>query len=89
MTSGNSLRTLRVDLAGRGYDIVIGPGLVDRAGELAAPLLASPRVIIVSDETVEPLYGARLVASFERAGAKTAQVTVPAGERSKNGLHGR
>ncbi len=38
---------------------------------------------IVSDETVAPLYGARLAASFDKAGIKTASVTVPAGEGSK------
>jgi len=79
----NAARTVHVDLAGRSYDIAIGPGLIDRAGELSRPLLAAPRVTIVSDETVAPLYGARLAASFEAAGVKTASVTVPAGEGSK------
>ena len=77
-------RTVHVDLAGRSYDIAIGPGLIDRAGPLSVPLLAAPRVIIVSDETVAPLYGARLAASFAGAGVRTAAVTVPAGEGSKD-----
>ena len=38
----SGVRTVRVDLAGRGYDIAIGPGLIDRAGELSAKLLARP-----------------------------------------------
>lgn len=76
-------RTIRVDLAGRAYDIVIGPDLIDRVGELSRPLLAAPRVTIVSDDTVAPLYGARLAASFDKAGIKAATVTVPAGESSK------
>jgi 3-dehydroquinate synthase len=78
-----TVRTVPVNLAGRSYDILIGPGLIDRAGELSAGLLASRRVIIVTDETVAPLYGARLVAAFERAGIVAATVTVPAGESSK------
>ena len=81
-TSGTA-RTIRVDLAGRGYDIAIGPGLIDRAGELSRPLLAAPRVTIVSDQTVAPLYGARLAASFDKAGVRTTSITVPAGEGSK------
>ncbi len=76
-------RTIRVDLAGRAYDIVIGPGLIDRAGELAKPLLAAPRVTVVSDETVAPLYGDRLAASFAKAGIRADSVAVPAGESSK------
>ena len=76
-------RTIRVDLAGRSYDIAIGPGLLDRASALCRPLLAAPKVTIVSDETVAPIYGARLAASFDKAGIAAASVTVPAGESSK------
>jgi 3-dehydroquinate synthase len=76
-------KTIHVDLAGRAYDIVIGPGLIDRAGELCRPLLAAGRAIVVSDETVARLYGSRLAASFDKAGIRTAAVTVPAGEASK------
>jgi 3-dehydroquinate synthase len=77
------MRTIHVDLASRSYDIAIGPGLIDRAGALCRPLLAAPKVTIVSDETVAPLYGARLAASFNKAGVKATAVTVPAGEGSK------
>jgi 3-dehydroquinate synthase len=85
-----SLRTIRVELAGRSYDIAIGPGLIDQAGALSRPLLAAPKVTIVSDETVAPLYGARLAASFDKAGIKASTVTVPAGENSKEfGAFGR
>ena len=81
--AGQARRTIRVDLDGRAYDIVIGPGLLDRAGELAAGLLAAPRVIIVSDHTVAPLYAGRLAAAFERAGVHTRSLAVPVGESSK------
>jgi len=82
-TTTTANRTIRVDLAGRSYDIAIGRNLIDHAGELVRPLLAAPRVTIVSDDTVAPLYGGRLTASFEKAGVKTEVVTVPAGESSK------
>jgi len=76
-------RTVRVDLAGRSYDILIGPALIDRVGELSARLLASRRVIVVTDDTVAPLYAARVGASFKNAGIAATTVTVPAGESSK------
>jgi 3-dehydroquinate synthase len=76
-------RLVKVDLAGRAYDIAIGPGLIDRVGELSAALLPARRVIIVTDQTVAPLYGARLAASFQKAGVEAATVVVPAGEGSK------
>jgi 3-dehydroquinate synthase len=78
-----ALSIVKVDLAGRAYDIAIGPGLIDRVGELSGKLLAAPRVIIVTDDTVAPLYGARLTASFKNAGVDTQTVVVPAGENSK------
>lgn len=81
--TGHSRRTIRVDLAGRAYDIAVGPGLLDRTGELSAGLLAAPRVIIVSDQTVAPLYAARLAAAFEKTGVRTRSLAVPAGESSK------
>jgi 3-dehydroquinate synthase len=79
----SDIRTLRVDLAGRGYDIAIGPGLIDRVGELSAKLLARPRVIIVSDDIVAERYGARVFNSFKKAGIEASILFVPAGERSK------
>jgi 3-dehydroquinate synthase len=79
----SDVRTLRVDLAGRGYDIAIGPGLIDRAGELSAKLLARPRVIIVSDDVVAERYGARVYNSFKKAGVEASILFVPSGERSK------
>ena len=67
-------RTIKVDLAGRAYNIAIGPGLIDRLGELAQPLLARPKVVIVTDETVAPLYGTRAFNAFKSAGIDAALV---------------
>lgn len=75
--------TVKVDLAGRAYDIAIGPKLIDRVGELARPLLARPKVIIVTDETVAPLYGSRVYQSFAAAGVETKLAVLPSGEASK------
>ena len=77
------MTVVKVDLAGRAYDIAIGPGLIDRVGELSARLLKAPRVTIVTDATVAPLYLERVVASFAKANVEAASVVVPAGEGSK------
>jgi 3-dehydroquinate synthase len=81
----SDVRTVRVDLDGRGYDIAIGPGLINRVGELSAKLLPRPRprVIIVSDDIVAERYGARVFNSFKKAGVEGSILFVPAGERSK------
>jgi 3-dehydroquinate synthase len=77
-------RTIRVGLGERAYDVVIGPGLVDRAGSLIAPLLKRPRTVIVTDETVGAHHGERLAASLERAGVACDLIALPPGEETKS-----
>jgi len=75
------MRRLTVDLAGRPYDIHIGPGLLDRLGEFVRPLRPS-RLLVVTDARVGPLYAARVRAAlqpvapstvFELAGGETGK----------------
>jgi 3-dehydroquinate synthase len=76
--------TVRVPLdAGRAYDILIGRGLVARAGAAVAAL-GCRAAAIVTDETVAALYAEPLAASLEGAGLRTGTVTVPPGEGSKS-----
>ena len=75
---------LPVSLDTRAYDIVIGPGLIARAGMLLRPALTSPRVVIVTDATVGPRYGEPLAASLTAAGITHQTVTIPPGEGSKD-----
>ncbi len=76
-------KRLRVGLGGRGYDIVVGAGLLANAGPLMRPALPAPRVIVVSDENVAPLYLDRLAASLAGAGVENHAIVLPAGEQTK------
>jgi 3-dehydroquinate synthase len=78
------IRTLTVGLGSRAYDVVIGPGLIDRAGDHIAPLLKNRRTVIVADSNVAEHHGERLSAALERAGVAVDVITVPAGEESKS-----
>jgi 3-dehydroquinate synthase len=49
------MKTLQVELGERSYPIYIGSGLLRRA-ELYAPHIAGRQVLVVSNETVAPLY---------------------------------
>jgi 3-dehydroquinate synthase len=77
-------QTVRVGLGDRTYDVAIGPGLLEAAGELIAPLLKAKRTAIVSDETIWRLHGARLTASLERAGIACPSIIVAPGEQTKS-----
>lgn len=49
------MRTLRVELGARSYPIHIGAGLLSRT-DLIAPHVAARQVVIVTNDTVAPLY---------------------------------
>jgi 3-dehydroquinate synthase len=74
------MKTLHVDLGERSYPIHIGPGLLGRA-DLLAPHVGGTQVMIVSNETVAPLYLDAVRAAC--AGFQVAEVILPDGEQHK------
>jgi len=70
-------RRLQVDLGDRGYPIHIGPGLLGEA-DLYRPHLRASQVMIVSNETVAPLYLDQVRSAL--AGYRVADVILPDGE---------
>ncbi|OQP85250.1 3-dehydroquinate synthase [Rhizobium rhizosphaerae] len=81
------VRTIRVELGARAYDILIGPGLIGTAGLEIALRLKGRRMAIVSDENVAPLYLAPLVESLTAQGIEATPVILPAGEKTKSFEH--
>ncbi len=75
---------LEVALADRRYEVVIGAGLVARAGALLAPVLPQKRAVIVTDETVAALHLPMLAASLAETGIEVMPIVVPPGESSKS-----
>lgn len=76
------MRTVKVALAARSYDIMIGDGLLDRAGEQLARVAPNGRLLVVSDEQVWAAQGERLRRGL--GGVEAVPVIVPAGEASKS-----
>ena len=78
---------IEVGLGARAYDILIGPGLLERAGEEIAARLPGARVAIVTDENVAAAQLPALQAGLDRAGVASAVVTLPPGEKTKSFSH--
>lgn len=76
------MKTVRVN-ASTSYDILIGDGLLDRAGELCASHIGVCRVCVVTDDTVHALYFERLRKSLCDAGYEVYPFVIPHGESSK------
>lgn len=76
---------VRVALGDRGYDILVGPGLVGEAGRHVAERLPGRPLAVLTDSTVAGLHLGPLLASLKATGARVLEpVVVPAGESSKD-----
>ncbi len=81
--SAHDVKTVRVALGERAYDIHVGPKLIARAGEFLKPLLRRARVAIVTDETVARFHLPALVQSLDAAGIAHDAIVLPPGEGTK------
>lgn len=79
--------TVRVELGDRAYDVEIGPGLLGSAGTRIAPLLARPKVWIVTEETVAGLHLDTLRAGLNAADVASEALILPPGEATKSWPH--
>lgn len=75
---------VRVDLAGRGYDIAIGRGLLSELGRRLQELRPGAAAAIVTDERVAQHHLPAALAALESAGIRSARVIVRPGEASKS-----
>ncbi len=74
------MQTLHVELGDRSYPIYIGNGLIGRP-ELVTPYVHGSQVMIVSNETVAPIYLEKTLQMF--ADHRTESVILPDGEQYK------
>ena len=78
------MKTIHVRTA-RPYDILIGRGLLDQAGERCrAALPRAKKIALVTDSAVSPLYLERTAERLRQVGFQVLCCCVPAGESSKN-----
>ncbi|MDE2577737.1 MAG: 3-dehydroquinate synthase [Hyphomicrobiales bacterium] len=82
LTSG-ARRTVRVDLAGRAYDILIGEKLIETAGAEIARLSPERACFIVTDENVAAHWLAPLERALDVAGLRHRKLILPPGEATK------
>lgn len=75
--------TLQVSLGDRSYQILIGASLLVDAATLV-PFLLAPRVALVTNETLYPLYGEALANALRQRGIEVVPICLPDGEQYKD-----
>ena len=80
------MRTVTVKLGARSHRILISSGFLDNLGELAREAIGSTarQAVIVSNATVDSIFGARVARSLARSSFKVHRFLIDDGERFKN-----
>lgn len=73
-----------VGLAGRGYDVLIEDGLIDRAGALLAGKARDGRLTVVTEANVAEHVLPRFEAALAEAGIVADAIVLPTGEAAKS-----
>jgi 3-dehydroquinate synthase len=82
--SADAVHTVKVPLGERAYDVLIGPGLLARSGEIIAERLAGARCAVVTDENVARHHLPALQAALENAGLLVGAIVLKPGEATKS-----
>ncbi|MCO6382001.1 3-dehydroquinate synthase [Oceanicola sp. 502str15] len=80
-------KVVQVALPGREYEVRIATGLIARAGAEIAPLLARPRVAVVTDSNVAKAHLQSLEDGLRAEGIEPVSLVLPAGEATKSWEH--
>lgn len=75
---------IRVDLGDRAYDIHVGCGLLEKAGDFLSPLMPRPTTVVVTDDNVFAAQAERLKTGLQARGIAAEFVVLPAGEATKS-----
>jgi 3-dehydroquinate synthase len=78
------VRTVNVPLGDRAYDVLIGPGLLARAGALIGARLGSARCAIVTDENVARFHLGTLETALKQDARHVGSIILPPGEKTKS-----
>ena len=78
------MRTVHV-AAGKPYDVLIERGLITQCGEILRETMGRTcKTAILTDDTVDALYGADTEGALKRSGFEVCRFAIPHGEENKN-----
>jgi len=77
------MKRIKVNASNK-YEVVIGSGLLDTAGEEISKLIKPCKLCILTDDTVAGYYLEKLKCSLTASGYSVSEYIIPHGEESKN-----
>ena len=70
--------------AGKPYEVIIEKGALSHAAEYISKVTTSRKAAVITDDTVDSIYGEAFMANLEKSGFDAVKFTFPHGEASKN-----
>lgn len=70
--------------ASSSYDVIIGSGLLDSAGDYISRFCKTGRAAVITDDIVDRLYYGKLQSAFSKSSVSAVKYVIKNGERSKN-----
>lgn len=83
MIRNNLERKIKVKASGE-YEVIIGNGLIKRAGEFIGKVLRPCKIAVITDDTVDKLYANTVITSLSENGFSVVKFVFLHGEESKN-----
>lgn len=78
------MRSLRVNLGDRSYDILIEKNLRSNISKYIKEVFSGNKIAVITDDNLEPLYGEQLKKNLESSGFEIKFIVIKAGEKSKS-----
>lgn len=84
MITEKNISTVKVNLGDRSYPIYIGEGILPQIGPLVKGLGVGSKILLVTNPTVNKLYGQEVIHSLREAGFDVCPVEISDGEGFKS-----
>lgn len=78
------MKTIRVQLKERPYNILVGKGLLNSLGQIIKRLKLGESAFVITNPVINLAWGGQLRASLKKAGLETVTKEVPDSEKSKS-----
>ena len=78
------MKTIKVDLGDRSYNIVIQRGIANAIGETVKNIFDGNRIAVITDANVNGLYGVTIINSLKNSGYNAERILLEPGEETKS-----
>ncbi len=77
------MRKVTVSGVTKPYDVFIGKGILEKAGEIISSVVKSNKIVIITDDNVDKLYSEKVISILKNSDFQVFKFVFPHGEKHK------